>query len=292
MITRWGVPLTGIDPRRVTLTQLHAVASRLADRDHWSSPKPWSARPPRFHDGLCVLEIVTLTAEAAHHLHSTATPGTGVRFGPQHGAILTPPHPLATTTWHDLHTATPTEPAWTLRFRTPATFGNRDRFSPWPDPSAVARSLTTRWNTLNPNPTQQLDQDPRTWHRIWVSDVQARTELLPLPGLTVPGFHGLIRYRCEDHDTAHTLHRLLLLAEYAGLGRYTTRGLGVITLDRSTPNGDPPHTGVAGEPRKPHRSGQVTHQRNRAAPTDSARSPENPGKRLVQSSDNAPGQSG
>ncbi|WP_431956897.1 hypothetical protein [Nocardia lijiangensis] len=66
------------------------------------------------------------------------------------------------------------------------------------------------------------------------------------------------RCRCEDHDTAHTLHRLLLLAEYAGLGRYTTRGLGIITLDRPAPNGDPPHTRVAGEPRKPHGSVHAT----------------------------------
>ena len=28
-----------------------------------------------------------------------------------------------------------------------------------------------------------------------------------------------------------TLHRLLLFAELAGLGRYTTRGLGIFTLD-------------------------------------------------------------
>ncbi|WP_280310280.1 CRISPR system precrRNA processing endoribonuclease RAMP protein Cas6 [Nocardia abscessus] len=292
MITRWALPLAGIDPTRVSLTHLHAVASRLADQHHWSSPKPWSARPPRFLDGLCVLEIITLTSEAAHHLHTTATPGTPVRFGPQHGTILTSPHPLATTTWHELHTATPTEPVWTVHFRTPATFGNRDRFSPWPDPSAVARSLTNRWNTLNPDPTQHLDQDPRTWHRIWVSDIHAHTELLPLPGLTVPGILGHIRYHCEDPDTAHTLHRLLLLAEHAGLGRYTTRGLGIITLTQPAPTGDPKHTGAGGRTPTPRRSVHTAHQHKQPKTTGKGTFSKIARRRSVQSSDNIADQTG
>ncbi|MGV9678751.1 CRISPR system precrRNA processing endoribonuclease RAMP protein Cas6 [Nocardia sp. NPDC003482] len=256
MITHWAIPLAGINPAEVTLTQLHAVASHLADQHHWTTPKPWATRPPRTLDGLTVLEIITLTTEAAHHLHTTATPGTPITFGHQHGTILTAPHPLTSTTWTELHTSTPTRPAWTLRFRTPATFGNRDRFSPWPDPATVARSLTLRWNALNPDSAEHLDEDPRPWRRIWVSDVEGHTELLDLPGLTVPGFLGRIRYRCDDPSISHTLHRLLGFAALAGLGRYTTRGLGVTTLER----GDAPHNRVASGPPKPSRSVHDAHQ--------------------------------
>ncbi|MGW5456231.1 CRISPR system precrRNA processing endoribonuclease RAMP protein Cas6 [Nocardia sp. NPDC003979] len=99
-------------------------------------------------------------------------------------------------------------------------------FAPWPDPTAVARSLTNRWNTLNPNPDQHLDQDPRNWRHLWVSDIEAHTELINDPNLTIPAILGRIQYRCDDPATAHDFHRLLSLAEYAGIGRYTARGLG------------------------------------------------------------------
>lgn len=286
MITRWAIALAGIDPTRVKLTHLHAAASRLADRHHWASPKPWSARPPRTVDGLPVLEIITLTSEAADHLHTTATPGAPIHFGHQHGAILAPPRPLAGATWTDLHTATPTTDTWTIAFRTPATFGNRDRFTPWPDPTAVARSLTNRWNSLNPHPTQQLDQDPRTWRHIWVSDVTGHTELLPFPGLTVPGFYGTIRYRC-DTPTSRTLHRLLLLAEHAGVGRYTTRGLGIITLAS-----DPRHSRVASEQRKPARSVQAAHQRKQSPKSLTKITGDDAGKGSVQAEHNVTAQRG
>ena len=255
MITHWAVPLAGIDPSRVSLTHLHAVASGLADQQHWASPKPWAARPPRFLDGLPVLEITTLTTDSADQLRTSVAPGTAIRFGSQHGTALAAPHPLTATTWTDLHRETPTEPSWTVRFRTPATFGNGNRFSPWPDPAAVARSLTTRWNTFNPDPTQHFDEDQRLWRRIWVSDVEGHTELLPLPGLTVPGFLGRIRYHCDDPGVATTLHRLLLFAELAGLGRYTTRGLGIITLD-SGAGRNPVVSGPQKSPRSVQRSDQ------------------------------------
>ena len=79
---------------------------------------------------------------------------------------------------------------------------------------------------------------------------------MPLPGLTVPGFLGRIRYHCDDPQVATTLHRLLLFAELSGLGRYTTRGLGIITLDRGAGRNQ-----VVSGTQKPPKSVQRTDQR-------------------------------
>lgn len=84
-----------------------------------------------------------------------------------------------------------------------------------------------------------LEENPKPWRQIWVSDIDGHSELLHLPGLTVSGFLGRIRYVCDDQVMAHTFGRLLRFAEFAGVGRYSTRGLGAIQLE---PTWDSPPT--------------------------------------------------
>ena len=56
-------------------------------------------------------------------------------------------------------------------------------------------------------------------------------EVFPLADMTVSGFVGRIRYVCEDPSTAGTVDTLVRFAEYAGIGSYTPRGLGVVRLE-------------------------------------------------------------
>ncbi|MFI7531463.1 CRISPR system precrRNA processing endoribonuclease RAMP protein Cas6 [Nocardia salmonicida] len=226
------MPVEGIDPVRVKLDHLHAVAGRWVDDHHWANTKPWSIRPARRIDGVAVFELTTLTHAAATRFTTAITPGQPIRLGTQHGTILTQPHIIDAQPWNRLHpTPTPAAHAWSVTFLTPTTFGNGNRFSPWPDPSSIARSLTTRWNTLRPNNIPQLPEDPKLWRRVWVSDIDGHSEVLDLQNLTLSGFLGRVRYVCEDPQMAAIFQSLLTFAEYAGVGRYPTRGLGAIRLE-------------------------------------------------------------
>ncbi|MFI7524005.1 CRISPR system precrRNA processing endoribonuclease RAMP protein Cas6 [Nocardia salmonicida] len=87
-------------------------------------------------------------------------------------------------------------------------------------------------------------------------DSHRNAPIAVLSSLGDSGSLGRIRYHCDDPVVAATLRRLLLFAELAGLGRYTTRGLGIITLDSGA--GRNP---VVSGPRKPPRSVQRSDQR-------------------------------
>lgn len=230
MLARWAIPIIGVDPSEVEPQHLHAVTGRWVDHNHWETPKQWSQRPLQILDGLVAFDVITLTETAGNRLLESVTAGKRFKLGRQRGTVLAPPRPLAALPWPRLH-ALPTSTAWSVRFLTPAAFGNGNRFSPWPDPGTVARSLIQRWNAVHPDPAQVLDDDPKQWRHIWVSDIDGHSEVLHQTNLTISGFLGRIRYVCEHPATAQIFGQLLHFAEYAGLGRYSTRGLGAIQLE-------------------------------------------------------------
>ena len=104
----------------------------------------------------------------------------------------------------------------------------------------MARSLLQRWNAVHPDGA--IEVEPTGWSKVWISDVDGRSQMLPLAGLTVSGFLGRVRYVCPDPVVAELFDRLLRFAEYAGIGRYTTRGLGVIRLEPTWPGDRKPAT--------------------------------------------------
>lgn len=232
MLTRWAVPVVGIDPARVKLDHLHAVACRWVDDAHWASPKPWSLGGISALDGVQVCEVVTLTAEVARRLGDRVTPGSRIKLGKQHGTILTSPQPMATRDWARLAEPTAAS-AWQVSFLSPTSFSNGSRFSPWPDPTPMGRSLIQRWNAVHPY--SKVVVEPNAWSKVWVSDIDGHSETLRPAGLTVSGFLGRIRYVCTDPVVAGVFDRLLQFAEFAGVGRYTTRGLGTVRLEPTWP---------------------------------------------------------
>lgn len=233
MLARWAIPLGRIDPQGVRPDQVHAVVCSWVDDEHRpGSPKPWSTSPVRIVDGVAVLEINTLTPTSADRLHDEVSAGQPVRFGGQMGRVLATPQPVAACCREKLGGSVPKR-AWTVQFRSPTTFGKggrRNFFSPWPDPTAVVRSLTHHWNAVVG--AEHLALDRQQVGSIWVSDVDGRNEIVTArKGLTMSGFLGRIRYVCEDTETAEVFHKLLHFAEYSGMGRYSTHGLGTVRLE-------------------------------------------------------------
>lgn len=233
MLGRWAIPIAGIDPAGVKLDHLHAVACRWVDDEHWRSPKDWSVRPMRSVDGMGVVEVATLTHAARDRLLDRVSAGSKVRFGGSSGTVLTDPHPVARADWAEFMGLTAAS-SWDVHFLTPTAFGNGSRFSPWPDPFAMGRSLIQRWNAVHPD--GPIEIDPAGWRKVWVSDVDGHSEVLHLAGLTVSGYLGRIRYVCTDPSVAAVFDRLLRLAEYAGVGRYTARGLGTVAVVPVSPS--------------------------------------------------------
>lgn len=234
MLRKWAVPVTDVDSETIKLDWVHAALSRLVDADHKSQVKPWALSPMRRVDGVTVVEVSTLTDDAADLLVSNAVAGRDVRFGP-HIARLR----QAALLFHERPWPVRAEGGsqrWELNFLTPGTFRRDGRLSPWPEPLTIVRSLRERWNFLHPHdPIGHID--PREMARnVWVSDVDGHSEPLRIASMHASGFVGRLVIRCDSQTLAPDIDRLIKFAEFGGVGSYTTRGLGVITqmpLERS-----------------------------------------------------------
>jgi CRISPR-associated endoribonuclease Cas6 len=227
VITTWAIPLAHIDIRRVRPAHVHAVAASWVDADHWGTVKPWSLSPLARVDGIVAIELTTLTDDAATSLNAHVSPDTVVRLGAQTSTVIAPPTALAQT--HPrLITDEPAQYAHVVAFDTPVTFRNGSRSSPFPDPASLLRSLASRWNALYTAETTPITVTHQRCANIWISDLEGRTNTLTVGPLTLSAFVGRVRYVADDDDTASALTRLLRFAEYAGVGSYTTRGLGRI----------------------------------------------------------------
>lgn len=237
---------------------LHAAMSRILDSDHHASSKPWSAWIGPVVDGLPTITVAALNDRSAELLMGVPV-GQQLRLGPATGIVPAPPVPLEWRTWANL-TAEPPSSTWDVEMLTPTVFGRRDRFSPWPDPASLVRSLSVRWEAFS---TEKL---PRLGHEdlraIWVMDLEGHSEHRRLvlgsrPGadrrtgegphtsgsgrarheLALSGFVGFIRYRCDCEGPSRVFSTLLGLAELVGAGRYTTHGFGQVRVAATSARG-------------------------------------------------------
>ncbi|MGL4305108.1 MAG: CRISPR system precrRNA processing endoribonuclease RAMP protein Cas6 [Mycobacteriaceae bacterium] len=231
MLTRWLVPVGGVDPDLVKLDYVHAVACAWLDSDHWGSHKPWSVSPLRVVDGVAVLEVCTLNNQAEQLLLSRVAANSAVRFGSQSATILGEPQVMQQLQWGQFLSA-PVAKVWSVDFLTPTTFRYKQRSSPWPDPRTVARSLSEKWNELSPKPIPQIkiDREAAAQH-LWVRDIDGCSQVLPLAKMMVSGFVGRVSYACDDPAVAAQFGALLAFAEFAGIGSSTTKGLGVTRIN-------------------------------------------------------------
>ncbi|WP_066909091.1 CRISPR system precrRNA processing endoribonuclease RAMP protein Cas6 [Millisia brevis] len=228
----------GIDPQRVALPHLHAVAAGWLDEGldvagisgHGQDVKPWCALPMADIDGVAVLGLTTLTEPATDFVNELELYGSPITLGDQTGRAIGDPGIVEAHTFASVRGAVPT-PAHVVHFTTPTTFRSGQRSSPMPDPFTMIRSLSLRWNRLYPN--NPITVDTRDIRSIWVSDLDGRNIVTTVKQATVSGFVGRIRLVADTPAAAAILTTLLNFARYAGVGSFTARGFGRIELEET-----------------------------------------------------------
>lgn len=238
-LARWWVPLDGIRPERVELRYLHAAVSTWFDQtsaEHRSGSKPYAISPLTRRGPQVGMEIGTLSVEASRRLLNSAGPGAAVRLGAQLGCVADEPIRLAAEHWSELRATPATE--WALDFDTPVIFRREERSTPLPTSQSILRSLSYHWNVWS-----GLAEIRLGWQEldaVWVSDIAGSSHPVKV-GLahgrgreqTHRGFLGRVTLRCGDKTLAGFVGRLLAVAPYAGVGSFTTRGLGVTRVTSS-----------------------------------------------------------
>lgn len=109
-----------------------------------------------------------------------------------------------------------------LQFCSPTSFKQGDTVLLFPLPELVFASLLKRWNAFAPDPYQL---SPVEWQG-WVSAYQLETAVLHLRGGIEIGFQGWTKYRFPNPEQARLATLLAQFAEFSGIGRKTTMGMG------------------------------------------------------------------
>lgn len=238
---RWLVPFSRVDVTGVGPTHVHAAFSRwfdATDGEHTADLKPYTVSPVLDLGDRCAVEVSVLSDEAEFHLRRNATVGTVVRLGRQSATITSSPGLLARSSWAELAGCT-NDRDWVVRFESPASFRQGNRTTPWPAPVSLLRGLGLRWERWSGLPPRGLR--PQVTGLIWVSDLQGASDVVTVGRgarkTHFSGFVGWVRYRCDDPAVAAEVGPLFHLAEYAGVGSATTKGLGRAWLE---PTGQTP----------------------------------------------------
>jgi len=124
-------------------------------------------------------------------------------------------------------------PHVTLRFASPTVFRSRDRNVPLPQPELVFGSLLNRWNEFAPlrlpEEARRFAQECLALSRCWM-----RTEYVRFgeEGRGAVGFVGACRFAMLNRDPywMRLMHLLAAFSLYAGMGRWTTVGLGQVRV--------------------------------------------------------------
>jgi CRISPR-associated endoribonuclease Cas6 len=249
MPSRWQIPLDGPPRPAISPESVHAVVSRWLDGDHKAAVKPYAVSPPQFELGdetRTVLEVRLVDDALAAFLVAHVARDTPVRLGRHCLTVAGAPRLLDGTSWTDLGrplaTGAQQRTTWEVSFRSPTTFRDRSRTSPWPAPESVLTGLAARWRALDPVSAPALSA--RAMRAVWVSDLDGHSEVLRLRDTVVSGFVGRVRYVYEGPPAdAADVDALFGLARYAGIGSHTAFGLGTVDVQhhqgRSLPHFSP-----------------------------------------------------
>jgi CRISPR-associated endoribonuclease Cas6 len=121
---------------------------------------------------------------------------------------------------------TPGSPGKTiqLKFLSPTSFKHVNTIQAFPLPELVFGSLWRRWQIFAPPHLQLPSYD---WAG-WVAAYDLRTEVLKLKGGIEIGAQGWANYQFMDAELTQAANMLAHFAQYAGIGRKTTMGMGQI----------------------------------------------------------------
>ncbi|EWM19881.1 hypothetical protein KUTG_10185 [Kutzneria sp. 744] len=229
----WRWRLTGNDmPER---RMVHGALARCLDDDHHAARKAWSWTAHRGPSGLAV-DIGLLDDALADRLIAGTDRLRGL-------LPLAGVEQVSGCDWAGL-LAGPKLTEWTVRFVSPVTFRRGNRFLPWPSPSAVLGSLRTSWRTFAAphvgDVSVDLSTDPVVVASIEGSSPVERVVLHDRPDaagkrgpvtVSVGGFQGQVRFVADAPGFDPTgVNALVRLAQFCGVGAYTTRGFGGVRL--------------------------------------------------------------
>ncbi|MGC8963712.1 MAG: CRISPR system precrRNA processing endoribonuclease RAMP protein Cas6 [Candidatus Bipolaricaulaceae bacterium] len=118
-----------------------------------------------------------------------------------------------------------------LAFATPTTFRQGDVDIPLPVPRLLFSGLLAKWNAASPNP---LDLDPENIARfVAVKEARVRTQPIWDGRARIWGFVGCVEFRLKRDSPQALRQGLAILSAfsfYAGVGRRTTHGMGLVRL--------------------------------------------------------------
>lgn len=120
----------------------------------------------------------------------------------------------------------PAQAALELEFLSPTSFKQGNIIQPFPLPELVFSNLHKRWNSFAP-PALRF---PEVEWQGMVSAYELRTEILRMRKEVEIGFQGWIKYRFVDEEQAQIATALARLADFSGVGRKTTMGMGQTSL--------------------------------------------------------------
>lgn len=234
MPSRWEVTLPGVDAAEVRLEHLHAVVSAWFDADehaHAAGVKAYSVGLSCTGGDGAVLEIGLVDDALTDRLLSRAAQGVRLRLGSRWIRLAHAPRQMAAAPWAHL-AASGTTDAWCLRFVSPTTFRRRNAFTPSPSLRAILGSLRTRWRSFAPADVAAVTLDLST-EPVWLTDIDVASHVLRVDGRIVSGFTGRLRFTCDaGPQVAAAVDQLVRLAPFAGVGAHTTRGFGMVRLER------------------------------------------------------------
>lgn len=122
----------------------------------------------------------------------------------------------------------------TLRFCSPTSFRQDNRYAMFPQEHLILHSLISKWDALFPEyPLNDPDAKQMLLDGIRISDYRLRSTRYPLKGVKVPGFIGEITLDARLSAPMQQLwNSLCVLAPFTGIGIKTALGMGGVRVIR------------------------------------------------------------
>jgi CRISPR/Cas system endoribonuclease Cas6 (RAMP superfamily) len=234
MPVRLLIPIEVARPADVSPLHVHALVCRWLEGPrsraaHHANTKPFAVSPLRevgedsagFEVGLlddCLEERLLDAADRA---------ARGLELGDQHGHTAGAPSTMRRASWADLDSDQRGPDRFRLDFLTATAFRSGGINVPLPMPSQVFGHYRARWAAYAPPGLEvALAFDGLG---LLITGLELRSAWQPMPGGAQIGFVGsaTLAAKHADIDARRALHRLALLAEFAGTGAGTALGMGV-----------------------------------------------------------------
>lgn len=226
----------------VEADHLHAAFTRWFDAEeeepdprkvpHGAISKPYSLSMVGELDGTPGISVSVLSDDARSLFLERAATGSTVRLGRQ---IIRTGRPwlTASASWGQLALTRPS-PTWDVEFQTPTVFRTSGRPSVLPTPSVLLRSPLEAWTSWSGVPL--LAYDPVAMARsVRVELAEISTTPVLAGRKSVPGLVGRVRYVSDDAGVSGSMSLLLAVAQFSGVGSYTARGFGTVSVRPDAP---------------------------------------------------------